>query len=135
MCSGITSTLIMIMAHLHMETEKCYLAWFNELNHLCLAAAQSCLISSHGPGPGTTLCTGSGAVSVLFSQRDSTTYLLILLIASDMCKALWFFVFPLTVLVGGLVSIHSSFSQASGFFFSQATEASDFAVPSCWRFA
>jgi hypothetical protein len=64
-----------------------------------------------------------------------STYLIILLIASDMCKALWFFVFPLTVLVGVLVSIHSLFCQASGFFFSQATEASDFAVPSRWRFA
>jgi hypothetical protein len=59
------------MAHLHMVTENCYLAWFNEINHLCLAAAQSCLISSHGPGAGITMCTGSGAVSVLFPRRDS----------------------------------------------------------------
>jgi G protein-coupled receptor GPR1 len=61
-------------------------------------------------------------------KRTFRHHLIMLLIVSDMCKAVWFFVFPLIVLVSGPVSSSSSFCQVSGFFLAQATEASDFAA-------
>ncbi|KEF54029.1 uncharacterized protein A1O9_09824 [Exophiala aquamarina CBS 119918] len=51
-----------------------------------------------------------------------------LLIVSDMCKAVWFFAVPLVSLVRGPVNSSSSFCQASGFLLAQSTEASDFAA-------
>ena len=61
-------------------------------------------------------------------KRSFRHRLIMLLIVSDMCKAVWFLVFPLVALVSGPVSSSSSFCQASGFFLAQATEASDFAA-------
>lgn len=61
-------------------------------------------------------------------KRTFRHHLIMLLIVSDMCKAVWFFVFPIVALVSGPVSSSSSFCQVSGFFLAQATEASDFAA-------
>jgi G protein-coupled receptor GPR1 len=43
-------------------------------------------------------------------------------------KAVWYFVFPLVVFVGGPVSSTSNFCQASGFLLAFAIEASDMAI-------
>lgn len=51
-----------------------------------------------------------------------------LLIHSDILKALWFMIFPVVDLLHGPVQSSSPFCQASGFFLSVGVEASDFAV-------
>jgi G protein-coupled receptor GPR1 len=43
-------------------------------------------------------------------------------------KAVWYFVFPVVVFVGGPVSSTSNFCQASGFLLAFAIEASDMAI-------
>lgn len=47
-----------------------------------------------------------------------------LLIQSDMFKALWFMVFPIVVFLHGPVADNSNFCQISGFFLSLGIEAS-----------
>lgn len=54
--------------------------------------------------------------------------LIMLLIQSDMFKAIWFMVFPIVELVHGTVKSDSVFCQASGFFLAVGIEASDIAV-------
>ena len=54
--------------------------------------------------------------------------LIMLLIISDMGKALWFFVGPMVALINGPVKSSGPFCQASGFFLAWATEASDFSA-------
>ena len=61
-------------------------------------------------------------------KRIFRHHLIMLLIVSDMCKAVWFFIFPLVAIVSGPVSSSSSFCQVSGFLLAQAIEASDFAA-------
>ncbi|CZR63496.1 related to G protein-coupled receptor [Phialocephala subalpina] len=54
--------------------------------------------------------------------------LIMLLIQSDMFKALWFMIYPIVVFARGPVPDSSTFCQVSGFFLSLGIEASDFAV-------
>jgi len=61
-------------------------------------------------------------------KRTFRHHLIMLLIISDLGKAVWFFVVPLVYLARGPVSSSSSFCEASGFLLAQATEASDFAA-------
>ncbi|KAH6676735.1 G protein-coupled glucose receptor regulating Gpa2-domain-containing protein [Halenospora varia] len=54
--------------------------------------------------------------------------LIMLLIQSDMFKALWFMMYPIVVFSRGPVPNNSTFCQVNGFFLSLGIEASDFAV-------
>ncbi|KAF4636171.1 hypothetical protein G7Y89_g1921 [Cudoniella acicularis] len=54
--------------------------------------------------------------------------LIMLLIQSDMFKALWFMIYPIVVFSYGPVPSNSKFCQVNGFFISLGIEASDFAV-------
>ena len=54
--------------------------------------------------------------------------LIMLLILSDMFKAIWFLIYPIVEMVHGDVSSRSAFCQVSGFFLTMAIEASDVAV-------
>ncbi|KAK6600430.1 plasma membrane g protein coupled receptor that interacts with the heterotrimeric g protein a [Botrytis cinerea] len=54
--------------------------------------------------------------------------LIMLLIQSDMFKALWFMVFPIVIFLHGPVEDASNFCQISGFFLSLGIEASDISV-------
>ena len=47
-----------------------------------------------------------------------------LLIQSDMFKALWFMVYPIVTFVTGHVDSHSTFCQVNGFFLAVGIEAS-----------
>lgn len=47
-----------------------------------------------------------------------------LLIQSDMFKALWFMVYPIVTFTSGRPSSHSTFCQVNGFFLSIGIEAS-----------
>ncbi|EPE24359.1 Family A G protein-coupled receptor-like protein [Glarea lozoyensis ATCC 20868] len=54
--------------------------------------------------------------------------LIMLLIQSDMFKALWFMIYPIVVFSQGPVMSDSRFCQVNGFFLSVGIEASDFAI-------
>lgn len=54
--------------------------------------------------------------------------LIMLLIQSDMFKALWFMIYPIVVFTRGPVPDNSTFCQVNGFFVSLGIEASDFAA-------
>ncbi|PQE03805.1 hypothetical protein CJF30_00006503 [Rutstroemia sp. NJR-2017a BBW] len=54
--------------------------------------------------------------------------LIMLLIQSDMFKALWFMVFPIVVFLHGPVDDNSDFCKISGFFLAIGMEASDIAI-------
>ncbi|KUJ16167.1 family A G protein-coupled receptor-like protein [Mollisia scopiformis] len=54
--------------------------------------------------------------------------LIMLLIQSDMFKALWFMIYPIVVFTHGPVPDSSTFCQVTGFFLSLGIEASDFAA-------
>lgn len=54
--------------------------------------------------------------------------LIMLLIQSDMFKALWFMVYPIVTFTHGPVLSTSTFCQVNGFFLALGIEASDFAV-------
>lgn len=81
------------------------------------------------------ICASISIVAAFFTcwwfarmKRTFRHHLIMLLIISDMCKAVWFFIVPLVSLVRGQVSNSSPFCQATGFLLAQATEASDFAA-------
>ncbi len=61
-------------------------------------------------------------------KRSFRHHLIMLLVISDMGKAIWFFIFPLFVFARGPISSSSTLCQAGGFLLAQATEASDFAA-------
>ncbi|KAJ8067720.1 hypothetical protein OCU04_003325 [Sclerotinia nivalis] len=61
-------------------------------------------------------------------RRSFRHDLIMLLIQSDMFKALWFMVFPIVVFLHGPVADNSKFCQISGFFLSVGIEASDISV-------
>ncbi|KAG9238477.1 G protein-coupled receptor [Amylocarpus encephaloides] len=61
-------------------------------------------------------------------RRSFRHDLIMLLIQSDMFKALWFMIYPIVVFSSGRVSKASAFCQVDGFFVSIGVEASDFAV-------
>jgi G protein-coupled receptor GPR1 len=63
-----------------------------------------------------------------FMKRSFRHHLVLLLIVSDMWKALWYFLFPVVVFTRGQVDSTSHFCQASGFFLALGTEASDYAI-------
>jgi G protein-coupled receptor GPR1 len=63
-----------------------------------------------------------------FMKRSFRHHLILLLILSDMWKALWYFIFPVVVFTRGKVDSTSNFCQASGFFIALGTEASDYAI-------
>src|SRR5271155_2707617 len=63
-----------------------------------------------------------------FMKRSFRHHLILLLILSDMWKALWYFIFPIVVFTRGKVDSTSNFCQASGFFIALGTEASDYAI-------
>lgn len=63
-----------------------------------------------------------------FMKRSFRHHLILLLILSDMWKALWYFIFPIVVFTRGKVESTSNFCQASGFFIALGTEASDYAI-------
>jgi len=63
-----------------------------------------------------------------FMKRSFRHHLILLLILSDMWKALWYFIFPIVVFTRGNVDSTSNFCQASGFFIALGTEASDYAI-------
>ncbi|KIW63719.1 hypothetical protein PV04_08702 [Phialophora macrospora] len=64
----------------------------------------------------------------LMMHRCFRHSLVLHLVASDTLKAVWYFVFPVVVLVGGPVGSTSNFCQASGFLLAFAIEASDMAI-------
>ncbi|TGO66853.1 hypothetical protein BELL_0930g00020 [Botrytis elliptica] len=70
-----------------------------------------------------TFATASVASSIL-----AFYCLIMLLIQSDMFKALWFMVFPIVVFLHGPVADNSKFCQISGFFLALGIEASDISV-------
>lgn len=57
-----------------------------------------------------------------------TVSLIMLLMQSDMLKAIWFMIYPAMELVHGRVASESTFCQASGFFLTLGIEACDIAV-------
>ncbi|KAK8905053.1 hypothetical protein ACHAPC_002858 [Botrytis cinerea] len=61
-------------------------------------------------------------------RRSFRHDLIMLLIQSDMFKALWFMVFPIVIFLHGPVEDASNFCQISGFFLSLGIEASDISV-------
>ncbi|KAI9152141.1 G protein-coupled receptor GPR1 [Paramyrothecium foliicola] len=61
-------------------------------------------------------------------KRSFRHDLIMLLIQSDLLKALWLMIFPIYELVNGPVKSSSAFCQASGFFLTLGIEASDVAV-------
>lgn len=61
-------------------------------------------------------------------QRIFRHDLVMLLIQSDMFKALWFMIYPIVTFVHGPVSSNSKFCNINGFFISVGIEASDIAV-------
>ncbi|KAL3427256.1 plasma membrane g-protein coupled receptor [Phlyctema vagabunda] len=61
-------------------------------------------------------------------RRSFRHDLIMLLIQSDMFKALWFMVYPIVTFVNGPVPNSSTFCQVNGFFLSLGIEASDFAI-------
>ncbi|KHJ35450.1 putative plasma membrane g protein coupled receptor [Erysiphe necator] len=61
-------------------------------------------------------------------RRSFRHDLIMLLIQSDMFKALWFMSYPLVFLVSGPVRSESAFCQISGFFLTVGIEQSDIAV-------
>ncbi|KAL2070776.1 hypothetical protein VTL71DRAFT_13802 [Oculimacula yallundae] len=81
-----------------------------------------------------TFSTISVASSVLtfywfMKMRRSFRHdLIMLLIQSDMFKALWFMIYPIVVFVNGPVRDTSAFCQVNGFMIALGIEASDFAV-------
>ncbi|EKD21706.1 uncharacterized protein L3040_004929 [Drepanopeziza brunnea f. sp. 'multigermtubi'] len=81
-----------------------------------------------------TFSTISVASSVLtfywfLKMRRSFRHdLIMLLIQSDMFKALWFMIYPIVVFVNGPVEDTSAFCQANGFLIALGLEASDFSV-------
>lgn len=64
----------------------------------------------------------------LIMRRSFRHRLVLHLIISDACKAIWYFVFPIVVFTNGPVANTSNFCQASGFLLSFAIEASDMAI-------
>ncbi|KAA8570669.1 hypothetical protein EYC84_000067 [Monilinia fructicola] len=61
-------------------------------------------------------------------RRSFRHDLIMLLIQSDMFKALWFMIFPIVIFLHGPVSDNSKFCQISGFFLALGIEASDISV-------
>ncbi|ESZ92857.1 hypothetical protein SBOR_6765 [Sclerotinia borealis F-4128] len=61
-------------------------------------------------------------------RRSFRHDLIMILIQSDMFKALWFMVFPIVVFLHGPIADDSKFCQISGFFLSLGIEASDISV-------
>ncbi|KAI9894985.1 MAG: hypothetical protein M1814_000207 [Vezdaea aestivalis] len=61
-------------------------------------------------------------------RRSFRHHLIMLLIQSDMLKALWYMIHPAVVLARGDIQTTSKFCQTSGFFIASSTEASDFAI-------
>ncbi|CAD6504646.1 BgTH12-00153 [Blumeria graminis f. sp. triticale] len=61
-------------------------------------------------------------------RRSFRHDLIMLLIQSDMCKALWFMVYPLVVFVNGPIRDESALCQVSGFFLTVSIEQADIAV-------
>lgn len=61
-------------------------------------------------------------------RRSFRHHLIMLLIQSDMFKALWFMVYPIVTFAHGPVPSKSTFCQVNGFFLSLGIEASDFAI-------
>ncbi|KPI39000.1 G protein-coupled receptor GPR1 [Cyphellophora attinorum] len=55
-------------------------------------------------------------------------HLILLLVLSDACKAVWYFVFGVVAISGGPVSSSSSFCQAQGFLLLMAMEMSDMSI-------
>lgn len=69
------------------------------------------------------------SVTTLISSPSTNFYfyfysLIMLLIQSDMFKALWFMIYPIVVFARGPVPDNSTFCQVSGFFLSLGIEAS-----------
>ncbi|KAE8447689.1 hypothetical protein EG329_010495 [Mollisiaceae sp. DMI_Dod_QoI] len=96
---------------------------------------------SMSPAQGNTLqilaCTfsaisvASAILAFLWFIKMRRTFrhdLIMLLIQSDMFKALWFMIYPIVVFTRGPIPNSSRFCQVSGFFVSLGIEASDFAV-------
>ncbi|TGO63145.1 hypothetical protein BCON_0015g00740 [Botryotinia convoluta] len=81
-----------------------------------------------------TFATASVASSILAfywfvrMRRSFRHDLIMLLIQSDMFKALWFMVFPIVIFLHGPVADDSKFCQISGFFLALGIEASDTSV-------
>ncbi|RDW80485.1 hypothetical protein BP5796_05183 [Coleophoma crateriformis] len=61
-------------------------------------------------------------------RRSFRHDLIMLLIQSDMFKALWFMVYPIVTFIHGPVRTNSTFCQVHGFFIALGIEASDFAI-------
>ncbi|CAG8961677.1 hypothetical protein HYFRA_00006215 [Hymenoscyphus fraxineus] len=61
-------------------------------------------------------------------RRSFRHDLIMLLIQSDMFKALWFMMYPIVVFAQGPIASEHTFCQVNGFFVSIGIEASDFAV-------
>ncbi|RFU32862.1 hypothetical protein B7463_g3437, partial [Scytalidium lignicola] len=61
-------------------------------------------------------------------RRSFRHDLIMLLIQSDMFKALWFMIYPIVTFIQGPVADRSTFCKVNGFFVSLGIEASDFAI-------
>lgn len=78
-----------------------------------------------------TISVASSVLAFYWFVKMRRTFrhdLIMLLIQSDMFKALWFMMYPIVVFTRGPVPSNSTFCQVNGFFISLGIEASDFAV-------
>ncbi|MCJ1250875.1 hypothetical protein MMC30_008103 [Trapelia coarctata] len=78
---------------------------------------------------GISILAGSVASYWFIRMRRTFRHkLIMLLIQSDLLKAIWYFTFPLVSFARGPVPSGSAYCQITGFFVALGTEASDFAI-------
>ncbi|OIW28616.1 hypothetical protein CONLIGDRAFT_681564 [Coniochaeta ligniaria NRRL 30616] len=83
---------------------------------------------SVGLGLLSTLATSFAFYWFVRMRRSFRHDLIMLLIQSDLIKALWFVIFPIVTYTRGPIASDSTFCQVSGFFFAVGIESSDVAV-------
>ena len=90
-------------------------------NHAVLVAGLTCACFSLAASLFTLQC-------FLLMKRTYRHHLVMGLIVSDTCKAIWYFIFPLVVFTRGAVSSASPFCQVSGWFLLVAIESADLGI-------